>query len=184
VSRPLTLRMAEALKGGAPRAVFGEIGHPSGTGRFWTGVGLKSWNGHDWTGSGRMGGVAPIRATSELAIQEVVFWMAGVDDDVVARLNGDVRNLAATVWLACLDNQDNVIANPYLLINAILDYQTFEVQDDGTTLVTVIARTGFVSLERAIEEAWTPENQHLRFPTDTGCDQIPALQNKEILFTW
>lgn len=184
MSRPLTLRMAQALKSGAPRALFAEVGHPSGTGRFWTGIGSKAWNGYTWSGSGQLGGVAPIKATSEVAIQEVVFWMAGVDADVVARLNGVVRNLQARVWLACLDNQDAVVADPYPLITAVLDYQTFEAQDDGTSVVTVVARTGFVSLERAIDEAWTPENQRLAFPTDTGLDQIPSLQNKEILLTW
>jgi hypothetical protein len=184
VSRPLTMRMALALKAGAPRVVFAEIGHPSGTGRFWTGIGSKTWNGEAWSGSGQMGGVAPVKATSELAIQEIVFWMAGVDQDVVNRLNGSVRNYTATAWLACLDNQDNVVADPYQLLTAVLDYQQFKAQDDGTFIVNVIARTGFVSLERAIEEAWTPENQHALYPGDTGLDLVPTLQNKEILFEW
>jgi hypothetical protein len=184
MSRPITLRMAEALKAGAPRVVFAAVDHPSGMGRFWTGIGSKSWDGQTWTGSGRMGGVAPIRATSELAIQEVVFWMAGVDPEVAARLNGEVRNLTGDVWLACLDDRDEVIADPYPLLNAVLDYQTFDASDDLSVVVKVIARSGFVSLERAIDEAWTPENQHLRFAGDTGLDLIPSLQNKEILFTW
>jgi len=184
MSRPLTLAMAKALKGGAPRAIFAAVDHPSGIGRFWTGLGSKDWDGPTWTGSGLLGGVSPVKATSEIAIQEITFWMSGVDLDIVNRLNGDIHNLTGDVWLACLDNQDRVIADPYKLLNSVLDYQTFKLDDQGTATVFITARTGFVWLERSLDTAWTDQNQQLAYPGDTGNSLIDGLQNKDILFTW
>src|SRR5690242_9981491 len=99
---PLTARMAEALRKRKPLALLAEIEHPSGTARFWTGIGPLAWNGNTFTGSSTLGTVTPIKRTTDLVIQELNFQLAGVDPAIVATLDDDVRNRAGRVWLACL----------------------------------------------------------------------------------
>lgn len=180
---PLTMRMAEATRRKKPLVLLAEIEHPDGVGRFWTGVGPLTWAGERWTGSGILGSITPITQTSVLQIQEMNFNLAGVDSSVAAQLNDNVRNLAGRVWLACLGQGNVVVPDPYQIVDAELDYQSLSASDDGAVTVSITARTGFYTLERAIDEAWTTEEQKLSYPTDCGLDMIPSLQNQDVQWT-
>lgn len=176
----LTAAMAHALANGSPRGLFVAIEHPDGTGYFCTGIGSRSWDGRTWNGTGTLGSITPVKASSEIAIEDITFRLSGVSADVIADLDDNVRNLSGVVWLACFDDYDQVIADPYKLVDAELDYQSFNVDEDGTATVEITAHAGFYTLARAVEEAWTPENQKLRYPTDTGMDMIPSLQKQDL----
>lgn len=180
---PLTYRMAQALRARRPLALLAAIGHPAGTARFWTGIGPLQWGGYSWTGSGALGSIAPIKHTSAIAIQEINFAMSGVDPQVVAGLSDSVRNLGGQVWLACMGSNHAVVPDPYQIVDAVLDYQSLSAAADGTVSISITARTGFYTLERAIDEAWTTEEQKLTYPTDSGFDLIPSLQNQDIQWT-
>lgn len=175
--------MADALSQHRPLALFAKIEHPSGYVYFWTGLGTIDWDGHTWTGIGNFGGVAPIKYTSNLGIQEVVFSVDGVDATIAGTLNDNVRNKNGTVWLACIGERGNVIADPYQLLSAELDYQQLSVNEEGVASISIIGRTGFYTLERAIDEVWSTEDQQTTFPTDVGMDLISELQNKDIIWT-
>jgi hypothetical protein len=180
---PLTARMAAALRKRRPLALLAEIGHPSGIARFWTGIGKLSWNGYTWTGTGVLGTVTPIKHTSDLVIQEINFSLGGVDPTVVATLDDNVRNLSGKVWLACLAPGNSVVRDPYQIVDAVLDYQSFTASEDGNVGISITARTGFYTLERALDEAWTTEEQKLTYPGDSGLDLIPGLQNQDLQWT-
>lgn len=181
MSPPMTARMAQAIKQRKPLALLAEIEHPSGTGRFWTGIGKLVWNGNTFTGSGQLGTVTPISHTSDLTIQDIQFSMVGVDPTIVAQLNDDVRNLAGRVWIACIaDGQ--VVRDPYQIVDAVLDYQSFSAGDDGTVVLSITAHTGFYTLARALDETWTSEEQKQIYPDDTGLDLIPSLQNQDLIW--
>ncbi|SRR5258708_3693293 len=183
MSPPLTFRMAEALRNRNPLALLAEINHPNGAARFWSGIGLLNWNGYTWTGSGTLGTVTPIKHTSDLIIQEINFSLAGVDPAIVATLNDNVRNLSGKVWLACMGDSNTVVRDPYQIVDALLDYQSFSAAANGTVGISITARTGFYTLERAINESWTTEEQKLIFPSDSGLDLIAGLQNQNIQWT-
>lgn len=180
--RMITTRLAAALKNRLPLALLAEIEHPDGTARFWTGIGLLEWNGYTWTGSGTLGQITPIKQTSTLAIQELVFALAAVDPEVVATLSDDVRNRAGRVWLTCIGPGKTVI-DPYQIVDSELDYQSFTADADGKVIIAITARTGFYTLARALDESWTSEEQHVVYPTDSGLDLISALQNQELQWT-
>lgn len=179
----LTAAMAAAMRDNYPRGLFVAIEHPDGTAYFTTGVGSRTWNGHTWQGTGKLGTITPIKHTTEIAIQDIKFVLSGVDTDIVNDLSDDVRNLNGSVWLYCLNYDDTVIPDPYQLIDSSLDYQTFTVDANGTCTIEITAHSGFYTLSRAIQEAWTPENQKATYPTDTGLDMVPLLQNQNLQWT-
>lgn len=178
----MTARMAAAIKKKRPLALLAAIEHPDGPGYFWTGIGKLVWNGNTFTGSGQLGTVTPISHTSDLTIQDVQFTMVGVDPNVVAGLNDNVRNLSGKVWLACIE-QVKVVADPYLIVDSVLDYQSFNAAEDGTVSLSITAHTGFYTLARALNETWTTEQQKIDFPGDSGLDLISGLQNQDIQWT-
>lgn len=179
----MTARMAAAMQDGSPRGLFVAIEHPDGTAYFTTGVGSRSWNGQTWSGVGQFGSITPIKHTSEISIQDIKFSLSGVDMDIVNGLSDDVRNLSGEVWLYCLNYDDSVVPDPYQIVDSSLDYQTFIVDGDGKCTVEITAHSGFYTLSRAMQEAWTPENQKALFPTDTGLDMVPSLQNQNLQWT-
>lgn len=183
MASPLTARMAQAMLDGNARVLLVRIDHPSGTGYFCDNVVPVEWDGHVWAAAGILGNVSPIKQSSEIAAQDIVFTLSGVDDDVIAQLDEDVHNRSGKAWLACLDEANNVIADPYLLVDSELDTQSFEVADDGTVTISITAHAGFYVLNSAVLEAWTPENQRLPFPGDTGLDKIPSLVNQDLPWT-
>jgi len=173
--------MAQALLNGSPRGLFVEIEHPDGTAYLCTGVGTRQWNGQTWQGAGKFGTVTPIKHNSDIAVQDITFALSGIDPTILSQLDDNVRNLTGKAWLACFDEADNVIADPYQIVDSQLDYQTLDISDeDGTATVSIIAHSGFYTLDRGVDEAWTPENQKLTYPTDVGMDQIPGLQKQDI----
>lgn len=179
MSRPISAAMADAIKAGFDLALIAQIEHPDGTLYAWTGVGTLSYNGQDYVGAGRLGQVSPVRSTSDLAIQEITFSMSGVNATDVARLSSSVRNGQAQVWLVALDG-GRVVADPYQVIDAIEDFQTLEVGDDGSVSLNIVARNGFYTLERALQESWTAEDQKQLYPTDSGLDMIASLVNQDV----
>lgn len=183
MSPPLTSRMADALRRRLPLALLAEIEHPDGTARFWTGIGPLNWNGAVWTGAGALGNISPIQHTSDIAIQEINFTLVGVDPSVVATLNDNVRNLSGKAWLACIDESGNVVRDPFQVIDSQLDYQSLSAADDGTVSISITARSGFYTLDRALDEVWSSQDQKLQFPDDTGLDMISSLQNQNLQWT-
>lgn len=180
MARPMSYRMALAIKSRAALFLMAEIEHPDGTARLWSGVGTLEWDGYEWTGSGVLGSISPIKHTSEIAIQEIRFTLTGADPDIVAQLSDDVRNRAGRAWLACLDDRGQVVPDPMQIVDAQLDFQSQQIGDDGMTTISITARTGFYTLERALDDAWTSEDQRSKYPADSGLDMISSLQNQEL----
>lgn len=182
MNRMMTWRMAEALRDGQPLCLLAEIDHPGGMFRCWTGIGTLSYNGHDWTGAGLLGQIAPVRAVTDLAIQEVRFTMSGVDPDMIQRLETSVRNRTARAWLAALDDEERIVADPYEILDCEMDTQEFRAEENGTVTITIIARSGFYSLERAVDEVWSDQDQQRRFTGDTGLGDLASLQNQDVIW--
>lgn len=183
MTRPLTARMAEALKGGRPQIILCEIDHPSGTFRCWSGIGNLAWDGETWTGIGTLGAITPVQQTSDVSIQEINFVLSGVDAATLGMLSEIVRNRSGRAWIACLDGRQQVIPDPYLFVDSQLDYQTLNADEQSNAQIQITARMGFYTLQRGIDEAWTPQNHKLTYPNDIGLDMIPGLQNQDLLWT-
>lgn len=178
-----TSEMAEAIRSGRAKVPMIQVDHPSGIFRAWAGVGTLDYNGVSWTGAGNLISIDPIKATTDLQIQELKFSVSGVSSEMLAMLEENVRNRIGGAWLACLDDRGQIIRDPWQMLECELDYQVFDADDDGTCKISVIGRAGLYTLDRPIDEVMSPENQKLTYPDDTGFDLLPALQNKKTAWT-
>jgi hypothetical protein len=174
--------MAQAMKAGAPLILLAAIEHPNNTGYFWSGIGSLQWNGQTWAGAGKLGSIAPIEHTTNLSIQEILFTLVGADPEIVATLSDDVRNKSGQVWLACLDEMGGVVTDPIQIVDSQLDYQSFKIDDDGTSTLQITARTGFFILETPLHDVWSDEDQRAKYPTDSGLSLISGLQNQDLVW--
>ncbi len=175
--------MAQALKDRRPLALLAEIDHPDALVHYWTGIGPMVYAGDTYTGLGRMGNIAPVGQISSMQIQELQFTFSGIPIDRATWLSDNIRNRSALAWLAAFDERGEVIDNPMPIVNALLNYQQFKIDDDGTASIILYAQTGFYSLERAIDEVWSTEDQQQRYPDDVGLDMIYLLRTRQTKWT-
>lgn len=183
MTRVIGKRAADAIKAGSPLALLAEIDHPDGLVRYWTGLGILEYNGDEFTGIGKLGNITPVNYSSDISIQELSFIVTGVPPDVGTWISAEIRNRSALAWLAALDGSGRVIADPLRIVDAVLDYQTLQVDDNGTGTLTLKGRSGFYTLERALDEVYSSEDQRRRYPNDSGCDMISDLQQQDVIWT-
>lgn len=181
--RPLTRRMAKAIRDGTPLALLAEIETSDGVGRFWTGVGRLHYRGEWWTGAGVLAGIAPVRSSTDLAIYEISFSVSGLPQETVQFMEFEVRGRPAKAWLAAITRNMRVVPDPLQVVDAVLDNRRVSMDEGGTVSLTLFARAGFYTLERSIDEVHSPEDQRRRFPGDSGCDLITDLQDQDIIWT-
>lgn len=171
----------QAFRRGRTIIALAEIDHPNGLNRLWTGNHELHYDGTVWTGlQGALARVMPAPETTTLAIKEVTLELAGVPPVATAHLSARVRGRRARVWIAAMGPRNNVIGSPDLIIDSKLDYQKMPVADNGLVTIQLIGHVGFFSSERAVNKAWTHEEQQVEFPGDTGMSLIPELTDKEV----
>lgn len=182
MARPMTFAMAEALSQGAPPFVFCELEHPDNTGYFWSGFSAIDWDNHSWAPTSTLGAITPIEHSSIIAIQEIKFTLSGADPEVIAKLSSDVRNKAGRAWLGCLDDRGLVIPDPMPILDSQLDYQVFKIEDNGSATVQIVGRSGFFTLDRAVEDVWSDADHRSKYPTDSGLSMLASLQNQQLVW--
>lgn len=178
----ITARMREHIRRKKPLALLAEVDHPDGLVRVWSKTGTLQYDGHAWQGLGVLGKVSPVGTTRSLMIREVKFELAGVPQAALDFLDANVRNRIAALWMAGVLPRQKIVGDPFQIQEARLDYQTYAVDDDGRAKIALIGQVGFFTLERAVDIAWSTEEQIKLYPGDTGLDLVPSLANKDILW--
>lgn len=172
-----------AILDGAPTCLLADIDHPDGMVHVWSGIGTLVYNNISYTGIGILGRVTPIGSTMESVISDFKIELRGVPQTAAQFLNRDVRNRPADIWYGALDKQGKVIPEPYLVCNGIMDYQELQVAEDGSATISITVIGGLWTLDTALNQAWTTEEQIKIYPGDTGLDSLPALVNKQVNWT-
>lgn len=181
MSRDLAAGMLAAIGAGTVRpVVFYEGEFSTGTLRLWSGVGDKTWNGQTWAGAGKMLSVSEVRESSGIEAVKFSVALNGESQDLLSANLGAVRQgLPGTVWLGALSEVGAVIADPFILFKGLMDVP--DVLDDGAQCtLSVSYESRLIDLERARERRYTSEDQQIDYPTDTGFDGVPALQDRKI----
>ena len=171
-------RFRQHLRRGGEVALLCFIDHPDGAVYLWSRIGTLNWDDHQWRGIGALGRVSGISKTTTLEVKQITLELRGVPPTSTEFLDTNVRNRPAKLWLAAIERQ-KVVGSPLVIIDDKMDYMKLKVEDNGTSTLQILVNVGFWSIERAINKAWTHEEQQLKYPGDTGMSQIPLLTSKQ-----
>ena len=149
----------------------------SGTVRLWSGIGDLPWNGHTWLGAGQLAGISAIEESTDVRANSVRLSLSGIPASTIALVLGDVQQgRPGILWFGLLDDNDQVIADPYLTYEGRLDVP--EIDEDGeTALVSIVYENALVDLERPREFRYTDEAQKAFYPDDRGFEYVESLQD-------
>lgn len=144
--------------------------------RMWTGIGEIEWNGQTWLGAGAMASVSPVRETSEVVAEGLSVTLAGIPTDLLSLVLNEVQqNNTGRIWLAFMDDDGSIVADPALAFVGRLD--TSNVRDDAESLtVTIQYESRLRDFERNRSFRYTTESQETLFADDKGFDFVPSLQ--------
>jgi hypothetical protein len=133
--------------------------------------------GQEWTGLGWLGQIESIPQTTEVTAENITLTLSGIP----AELLGDAINAvrlsgSATVWLAFLDANNNVIPDPIQLWQGETDVPTV-VDGAETCTLSLTVENSLIALNLASNRRFTTIDQQLDFPGDTGFDYVTAMQD-------
>lgn len=159
----------------------------SGHLRLWSGYGdlvFDPLGGVDfqvWSGAGELGGVSPIMETQTVKSTSVDFTLSGIPSAWLSvALTESYQDRLCQLWLGFMDSS-NVLINVVSLFKGRMDVMTIH-EGELESTISVTAESVLVGLERANERRFTPEDQKINYPADTGYDQVASLQIKEIVW--
>lgn len=182
--KTVTAAFEAALRSPSIRLAFlAEIHDAGGPNYFWSGAGTLSYDGRSWVGVGRLGRVRGAGESTEVVTQETEYSLLipYIDSALADFAAEDVRGGTAKTWLALLDDNEAVIADPLLIDESVIDRASVSV--DSATLV-LTGQSALFNFGAASRVAYTNEQQQGDFSGDTGFDRIQTeVVDREIRWT-
>jgi hypothetical protein len=161
---------------------------------LWSGLGSITPPGPPWdpannfpygvpfTGLGWLGRIESIPQDSNLTAQNIRLSLSGI----VPRMVGDAINAvrltgSLSVWVAFLDQNNQVIADPLPMWQGQTDVPTI---DEGaeTSNLSLTAENALLALNLASNRRFTTVDQQRDYPGDSGFDYVTAMQDLYLPF--
>jgi hypothetical protein len=177
VPRPLSPEVLEQLNSPELKPViFCEGLYRSGYLRLWTGLGEIPWNGHIWMGLGIMVSISSIRESVDIRADGITLTLSGIPNEMLSLgLNEAVQGNPVRIWFGVLDEQDNVIADPYMAFAGRMDVPTIT-EEATTASISLSVENRLIDLQRTRERRYTDNDQQIDYPGDRGLEYVPNVQ--------
>ncbi|MGL4480445.1 MAG: hypothetical protein ACRCVK_19755 [Aeromonas veronii] len=142
-----------------------------------------SWNGHTWLGAGAVGRISPIEETAQQQMQGISLQLSGVPpENLSLALGSNTQGKAVRVWLAPVDTNYNMLADPVLVFGGRVDLMDIDIGETAT--ITVTAESRLTDWNRPRPGRYTHEDQQARYPGDNGLRFVSATVEKDIRWGW
>lgn len=151
------------------------------TTRAWTGTGVLSYEGHDWTGLGKFLGFSKVQETGDLSARGLEIRLGGVSQaDIVTTLAAVRTKLPGRVRLAAFDADWQVIGAKTLFRGRL---SVPRLKDRGEDcLATMLYEHEAIDMDRPREWRFTDEHQKLLYPEDRSLRFISSMIDAEVIF--
>ena len=181
--RGMTAAMDTAMTAASKHPILlAKFAFDSGDVNLWNGIGDITFNGDVYTGAGDLGGVSPVEETEQTKAAGLIFSISGIPSAFIATALGeDYQGRAAKLWFGAVNDAGAIIVDPELIFVGRMDVMTID-EAGETATIKVAVENVLIALESTSERRYTPEDQKLDFPNDTGFDQVAALQ--DVTITW
>lgn len=167
---------AELTSGRIRLATLVEIEFDSGFVRFWSGIGNLSWDSKTWVGAGDLLQVANVTESVEVVPRMAAFKLSGINQaNISLALQEARRGKPIKQWLAFFDQDDKIVADPYLAFAGTVDSVTIEEGGKSAT-ITVNGEGRLIDLKRVRMRRYTSADQKNEYADDKGFDLVYLIQ--------
>ncbi len=145
-----------------------------------------------WKGLGQMGRISGLGQTAEVRTKETKYQLIGasVDAEVESQIaDAGIAGNLARCWFSLFDENWNVIGDPILIDQTILDHGSIKQEKTAdmqmNEILTLHGQSAIFNLGSPSRLRATNEEQQKAFPGDTGFDRLPTeVADKEIKWTF
>jgi hypothetical protein len=178
MSRALTTAVSNALAGDiVPCLLLVELDWPSGAVRVNNSAVTFTWNGHEWLGLAHLGSVDVISENASLEMSGVRMSLTGIPAEMISRVLGEhYQGRDCNIWMAPLDENYAVLADPVLVFPGRMDTAVIELGESASIQIT--AENKMADWERARVRRYTHEDQIAEYPADKGLEFVPQMVEK------
>ena len=192
MSRTLTTEQQRALAD--EKTIWGlffDIHHPDGIVRIWNGIGSIEYSESGrfnpplvFLGAGHIASFSGFENALRTRIQQVKMQLSNIPNQAIPNINTEVRGRPAFISLGIINENRQIVGNFINLMLVRLDYSTVVIDSNLTSTLTIIGNSGLIDLRNPSRRAFTKAEQLRRYPNidDTGLDDIPHLQNRNIVW--
>jgi len=146
---------------------------------FWNGVRPLTYNGNEYLGGGNLINISPIVETSDVRAVGVNLTMSGLPSSLISiALTEDYQGQPVKIRFAALSS-GAIVADPYIIFDGRMDVLTIDDAAEGAS-INIAAESRMIDLERPRLRRYTPQDQKIDHPTDTGLDYVPVIQDVSI----
>jgi len=152
-----------------------EMSFSSGTVRLWTGYGDRTIDGQTYTGAGTLLAISGLEETGDLSAKGATVSLSGIAQEIVSvALQEPYQGREARILCGETSVSDFVEA-----FAGLMDTMPISTTGDTAT-VSLTIESKQVTLQKPNVRRYTSANHKLRHPTDTFCDFVAMLQDKEL----
>lgn len=181
---PRSLSAEQEYAAGAPvtyGAMLVELDFDDDPMRMWTGICDLNVGNQVFAGVGTLLGIGDVEEAAEVRAAVTTLSLSGIPGEVIdAALTVDWQGRAATIWLALLTSQGELLGEPIQVLSGRMDTLSWSEGETATVSMTVENR--LVDLERARVRRYTDADQQAEYPGDLAFQFVAGLVEKEI--TW
>lgn len=183
MAHSLTSGMLAATQADVVRPIiFVEIDTSAGNVYFWSGYGNFLWNSITWTGGGNLIDIGAITEQNRVQASGCVLSLTGINTAMIATVLTDLRRyMPAKIWLGAIDNNYQLIADPFQILNGRIDSANITATGKTSTIqITVESR--LIAMRNPKWRRYTDLDQRIECPNDAGFTMVDTIQDATINF--
>jgi hypothetical protein len=162
--------------------LLADIEFHSQTVHCWSGPCPVAWNGNTYTGTGSFGKIGTIAGGTTVSASGTSIALSGIDPVLMGECLADIQlGAPVTLWLACFDQNLNVLGTPYALFVGTVDQPVLDISLEELA-ITLKLENRLVNLQRATLRRYTANDQNLYYPTDCAFNWVEILSDQALLF--
>jgi hypothetical protein len=183
MARDLSANMVTQVTAAALTPIYlMQLTLPSGSLRFWNGIGDIDFDGNTYTGSANLITFSEITESQSIEANGVKFTLNGISSSIISTVldsNNELQRGTVDLWMACLDSDGNIITSPFKLFSGNVD--TSDIEEAGEVAnISISAESKLIALKRTRVRRYTPEDQKLEYAGDKFFDFVASLQDKNL----
>lgn len=139
------------------------------------------WNGHTWIGLGNLGTISAIEEGQDMQEYGCTLTLSGIPSDYVAKsLGTGYQGRTATIWLAPLTDDYQVLSDPVIVFKGRMDTMPIQLGADAAIQVTVESK--LTDWERARVRRYNDADQKAEHSSDRGFEYVALMVEKELVW--
>jgi hypothetical protein len=146
-----------------------------------TGVSTIPFGGDDYLGVGTFGDVSPVSESVASKPYSISLTLSGVPAALISvTLNEQYQGRDAKIFLAMLDSEHQLIADPVLLFRGRIDTMDMVIGETATISMTVQSR--MADWDKPRVRRYNHEDQIVNHPTDKGFEFTPQMVERTLVW--